>query len=81
MALENMTISAGIRRNTVKRLMIMALVSTLPRSMPMPNCINISAIMPDTVVRLEEEISGMALLRATVTASMVSLSSCSSINR
>ena len=49
--------------------------------MPMPNCISINATMPDTVVRLLEEISGIALLSATVTASIVSFVSCSSINR
>ena len=42
---------------------------------------NIMATMPDTVVRELEEISGMALLRATITASLASLSSCSSMNR
>ena len=42
---------------------------------------NIMATMPETVVRELEEISGMALLRATMAASLASLSSCSSIKR
>ncbi len=81
MALENMTINAGINMNTVNRLMIIAFVRTRPRSMPIPNCINIKATMPDTVVRLLEEISGIALLKATIIASIVSFVSRSSINR
>ena len=79
--LEDITIMAGIRKNTVIRLKMIAFVSTRPRSIPIPNCISISATMPETVVRLLEEISGIALLRATVTASMVSFVSCSSIKR
>ena len=43
---------------------MMALVRIRPRSGPMPKCIHISATMPETVVRLLEEISGMALERA-----------------
>ena len=68
MALLNIITSAGISRNTVIRLKMMAFVITRPRSMPMPNCMNMSATMPEIVVRLLEEISGMALLRATVMA-------------
>ncbi len=79
--LDDITIIAGIRKNTVIRLKMIALVRTRPRSIPIPNCISIRATIPDTVVRLLEDISGIALLRATVTASMVSFVSCSSINR
>ena len=49
--------------------------------MPMPNCMNMSATMPEIVVRLLEEISGMALLRATVMACSASKCSLSSMNR
>ena len=39
------------------------------------------ATIPEIVVRELEEISGIALLKATITASLASLSSCSSIKR
>ena len=42
---------------------------------------NIMATIPEIVVRELEEISGIALLKATITASLASLSSCSSIKR
>ena len=79
--MDNITIMAGIRKNTVIMLNTIALVKTRPKSIPMPNCISIKATMPDTVVRLLEEISGIALLSATVTASTVPLVRCSSIKR
>ena len=42
---------------------------------------NIMATIPEIVVRELDEISGIALLKATITASLASLSSCSSIKR
>ena len=48
-------------------------------SLPMPNCMNIMAIRPPTVVRELEEISGIALLKATMSASLVGRVLCSSL--
>ena len=42
---------------------------------------NIMATIPETVVKELEEISGIALLSATITASRASLLSCSSMKR
>ena len=80
MAFENNTISAGMSKNTVSILSAIALVSTRPISMPIPNCISIRASMPDIVVRLLEEISTIALLSASFAAGIVSRASLSSIN-
>ena len=49
-----------------------ALISTMPRSRPSLNCINIIAISPETVVRQLDEISGIALLSAIITAILAS---------
>lgn len=61
--------SPGIRVNTERMLKRMAFTSTMPRSRPMPNCMNIMAMRPARVVRQLEEISGMDLLKARMQAS------------
>ena len=70
MALDIITSNAGIRRNTDTILSTIAFTMTRPRSIPIPNSINIRATIPEMVVKLEEEISGIALLKATVVASV-----------
>ena len=62
----------GISRKTHSILKMMPLVSTMPISKPMRSCIIIRATSPEMVVRLEEEISMMALLRAAMSASRAS---------
>ena len=47
----------------------MPLDNTMPMSKPMRSCMSIRATRPEMVVRLEEEISTMALLRAAMSAS------------
>ena len=73
--------SPGMRVNTDSRLNRMALMSTVAMSRPMPKCMNARAARPEMVVSEEELISGMALDRAAMQASRVSLVSCSSEKR
>ena len=57
----------------------MAFISTRPRSFPMPNCMKHMAPRPESVVMELPEISGIALLRASTTASLASMRSRSSV--
>ena len=81
MRLENSISSPGIRVNTESRLSKMALISTTAISRPMPKCMKAKAARPEMVVRELDEISGMALLRASIQASRVSSVACSAENR
>ena len=72
-------ISPGISVNTESRLRNIALIRTIARSAPILNCIKARAISPDIVVRLLEEISGIALLSALIQASLAGRISCSSL--
>ena len=71
----------GIRVNTDSRLSRMALISTMAMSRPMPKCMKASAPKPEMVVRELEDISGMALLNASMQASRVGRVTCSAENR
>ena len=71
----------GMRVNTTKILKKIALQSTMPRSRPSLNCISIIAPIPESVVRQLEDISGMALLNASMQASRVGRVTCSAENR
>ena len=62
----------GIRRNTEIMENMMPLARTIPISKPIRSCMSIRATSPDMVVRLEEEISTMALERAVISASRAS---------
>ena len=77
---EKLRSSPGIRKNTDKSESTIAFARIIPISYPILNCINIMATMPETVVRELDEISGIAFDRATITASLASLVSCSSLN-
>ena len=79
MPLLNNISKPGINVNTDSRLQKMALMRTLPISNPMPNCMNISAPKPEMVVKLLAEISGMALLKAVIVASLGSICTRSSL--
>ena len=81
MSFENSIRRPGIKVNTERILKSTALIRTTPRSMPMPNCMNIMAARPARVVRQLEEISGIALLKARIQAVRVSAVSFSSLNR
>ena len=59
----------GMSKKTVVRLQIMLLIRTMPISAPILNCMVVSATSPETVVRLLEEISMIALERALISAS------------
>ena len=59
----------------------MALISTTAISRPMPKCMKARAPRPEMVVRELEEISGMALLRASIQASLVPRVTCSAEKR
>ena len=80
MSFENSIRRPGIKVNTERILKSTALIRTMPRSMPMPNCMNIMAARPARVVRQLEEISGIALLKARIQAVRVSAVSFSSLN-
>ena len=67
--------------NTVRILHRMDLMSTIPMSKPIRNCMNIMAARPASVVRQLEEISGMALLSARIQASRAGACSRSSLKR
>ena len=73
--------SPGIRVNTDNRLNRMALTRTSAMSRPILNSMKPSAARPDTVVRDEALISGMALLRAVMQASRAVRVSRSSVKR
>ena len=64
--------SPGIKQNTDSMEKIMALVSTRPRSGPMPYSMNMRAIIPATVVRELDDISGIAFSRALIMAGSAS---------
>ena len=70
--LLNSTRSPGIRVNTDRRLNIIALIRTMDKSIPILKCMNARAPRPEIVVREDAEISGIALLRAAIQASLVS---------
>ena len=69
----------GIKRNTDKRLRMIALIRTIPISAPIPNCMNSMATRPPIVVRELPVISGIDLDRATMQASLGSSVICSSL--
>ena len=75
----NTMIIPGIRRNTDKRLKIIALIRTIPISLPIPNCMNSMAIRPPIVVSELPDISGIDLERAMIHASLGGSSACSSL--
>jgi len=81
MPFENSMSRPGMSRNTVSILQIMPLDMTAPISKPMRNCMSISAIIPEIVVRLEDEISTIALDSAAMSASLAGLVSRSSMYR
>ena len=72
-------ISPGISRNTENRARKIAHIRHTAMSMPMPNFINAMAIRPPIVVSELEKISGIALLRATISASLMPRVLCSSL--
>ena len=76
---ENVISNPGIRVNTEKMLKNIAFISTVPRSRPSLNCISIIATIPETVVRQLDDISGIALLSAVITASRGSIRRRSSV--
>ena len=67
--------------NTDKIANKMDLIRQMPISGPILNCMNIMAARPPMVVRLLAPISGMPLLRATMTASRRGRVWCSSLKR
>ena len=67
--------------NTDRRLSRIALISTVDKSIPIRKCINTRAPRPEMVVREEEEISGIALAKAAIQASLAGRVSCSSLKR
>ena len=77
--LLNTIIRPGISVNTERSESIIALIRTTARSSPILNCMNASARRPDTVVRLLDEISGIALLSAVMVASLAGRFSLSSV--
>ena len=68
-----------MRKNTANSEKKMDLIRQMPRSKPRRNSIKSIATRPPIVVRLLPQISGTALLRATMTASRVGSFSCSSL--
>ena len=66
---EKCSKSPGIIRNTERSEQIIPLQSTIPISKPILSCITISAAKPASVVRLDELISTIALLKADTIAS------------
>ena len=79
MALPKIMRSPGMTRKTLKRLQAMALMSTKPRSAPRRNFMNVMAVRPAIVVRLEAKTSGTALASARSTLSRMAWLSCSSL--
>ena len=79
MALPKSISSPGITRKTLSRLHAMALMSTKPRSAPRRNFMNVMAVRPAIVVRLEEKTSFTALASARSTLSRMACFSCSSL--
>ena len=67
---ENSMMTPGISRKTETRLIRIALIRTIPRSGPILYCMKVMAIRPPMVVREEPDISGIALERASITASL-----------
>ena len=78
-ALPKSIMSPGISKNTARRLSTIARMRHSAISLPMPNCMNIIAIRPPTVVSELDEISGIALLSATMSASRMPSVWCSSL--
>ena len=74
-------ISPGISKNTARRLSKIALIRHSAISLPIPNCMNIMAISPPIVVSELEKISGIDLLSATISASLMPSVWCSSLYR
>ena len=72
-------ISPGISKNTDRSEKNIALIRQIAISLPIPYCMNIIAISPPTVVSELEQISGIALERATISASLISNALCSSL--
>ena len=65
----NIRSSPGMSRNTVSIEISMDFISTLPRSPPRPNCMNVIATRPPMVVSEDEAISGIAFDSASTAAS------------
>ena len=76
MAGPSLSNSPGMSRNAVRRLIKIALMSTMPRSRPRPNFINVMATRPAMVVRLEELMTVMDLASDSMTASRTGRVSC-----
>ncbi len=67
---EKITRSPGIRVKTARSERRIALISTMPRSLPIWYCMKTMANRPEIVVRDEDRISGMDLERETMAASL-----------
>ena len=74
------TNNPGIKVNTDTRLKKIDLINTNDISRPIVNCINANAANPLIVVIEDEEISTIALLKASIAASLVGSFSLSSTN-
>ena len=68
--LGNSMITPGMRKKTVSRLNRIPFDNTIPMSYPSRNCIMVRAIRPEIVVRLDDEISRIALDSASTMASL-----------
>ena len=69
----------GIKVNTARRLITIDLISTIPISGPILNCINVIATRPPTVVSELPVISGIAFESAMIVASLAGSVICSSL--
>ena len=78
-SLENSIITPGISRNTEPSARKMDLIKHTDRSGPILYCIKPMAINPPIVVRELPQISGIALLKAMIIASLDSRLACSSL--
>ena len=76
MAGPSLSSSPGMSRNTVSMLIKIALMSTMPRSRPRPNFMNVMATRPAMVVRLEELMTVMDFSSDSMTASRTGSVSC-----
>ena len=75
----NHTKSPGITTNTESNAKKIDLIKLIPISGPILNCINNIANKPPMVVRLLAVISGIDLLSAATTASLIGRLLCSSL--
>ena len=76
MAGPSLSSSPGMSRNTVSMLIKIALMSTMPRSRPRPNFMNVMATRPAMVVMLEELMTAMDFSSDSMTASRTGSVSC-----